>query len=272
MTSAQKVIKYIAIAFAIFLIVTIISSVLTAFYGLAHFLGLRNEKTVTTEEMVGTSFLNKNTDTLEIEVKYTNLIIKTGERLEIQTNNRNIICTQNNNNMEITEKNHNWFSKTNQGDLIVYIPENMEFDKVKINAGAGKVSIENLITKKLEVELGAGETTIENLNVSKECEIEGGAGKVEILSGTINDLNLDMGVGKLDLNTVLTGKNKINAGIGNLNIKVQESKENYEIRVNKGLGSIKIDGKEAQNGVTYGDGKNSINVDGGIGNIDINFN
>lgn len=272
MTSAQKVIKYIAIAFAIFLIVTIISSVLTAFYGVSYFLGLRKEETVITEDMVGTSFLNKNTDDLEIDVKFTNLIIKTGEELKFETNNRNIICTQNNNDMEITEKEHNWFSKSNQGDLIIYIPDDMEFEKVKINAGAGKVNIQNLETKKLEIELGAGETLIQNINVSKECNIEGGAGSIEVLNGTINDLDLDIGVGKLDLNAILTGKTKVNAGIGNLSIKVPQSKEKYEIKVDKGIGSIKIDGKEVQNGAIYGDGENSIDVNGGIGNIDIKFN
>ena len=45
----------------------------------------------------------------------------------------------------------------------------------------------NLNTKELELEIGAGETQIKNLNVEKQCKIDGGAGKVTILSGIINN-------------------------------------------------------------------------------------
>lgn len=44
MTRAQKIIKYIATAFAIFLIITIISAILKVVYGLASALGLKHKK------------------------------------------------------------------------------------------------------------------------------------------------------------------------------------------------------------------------------------
>ena len=66
---------------------------------------------------------------------------------------------------------------------MVYIPENISFDNVKINAGAGKIKIENIDTQKLSLELGAGETTIENLKATLDCKIKSGAGKVSILNG-----------------------------------------------------------------------------------------
>ena len=61
-----------------------------------------------------------------------------------------------------------------------------------------------------------------------------------IVSGNINDLNLDMGVGETNLNTILTGKSKMNAGVGNLNINLQNSKESYRIKADKGIGNIDI--------------------------------
>ena len=38
-----------------------------------------------------------------------------------------------------------------------------------------------------------------------------------------------------------------------------------------GLGSIKIDGKDISNGEIFGNGENYIEVDGGVGNIKIDF-
>ena len=58
MTSAQKVIKYIAIAFAIFLIITIISSILSGIYALSNILGLKREQEIITSEMNTTCIYN----------------------------------------------------------------------------------------------------------------------------------------------------------------------------------------------------------------------
>lgn len=253
MTTAQKVIKYLAIAFAIFLIVTIVSTVLATLFALSGILGLKKHiEENLNAEMVTTNFENNEITTLDIEIAFTNLTIKTGDILKVETDNNNINCKQENQKLEIKEKNKKWFSNYEEKELILYLPENLELEKVKITTGAG-------------------ETEIQKLNVSKECKIEGGAGKLSIQDGTINDLDLDMGVGELNLTSILTGKSEINAGVGNLNIDLQGEKESYKIQADKGIGSIKIDGKEISNGETLGDGENYIEVDGGVGNIDIEF-
>lgn len=271
MTTAQKVIKYLALAFAAFLIVSIISGILSALYALSGVLGLQKEDEIIKDEMSKINFENSEVATLDIDVAFTNLIIKKGDLLLAETNNKNINCIQNNQNLQIKENQHSLFSKNDTGDLVIYIPEDLEFKKVKINSGAGKIQIENINAEKLYLELGAGETIIEKLNVTDDCKIESGAGKVSILSGNINELNLDMGVGKFEVTSALTGNSKINAGIGNLELNIQGNKENYTIKANKGIGSIKIDGKEVSNDITYGNGENNIKIDGGIGEIKIDF-
>lgn len=272
MTTAQKVIKYLAIAFAIFLIITIISTTLSVLVALSGILGLKKyteENAIT--EMATTDFGDVDISALDIDVAFTNLKIKTGDILKVETNNNKINCKKENEKLKIIEKNRKIFSTHNENELILYLPENLKFEKVEIETGAGEIQIESLSTEKLSFELGAGETKIQNLNISKECEIEGGAGKLTIVSGTINDLDLDMGVGEIELTANLTGKNQINAGIGNLDINLQGEKEFYKIDANKGIGSIKIDKNEISNGETFGKGENVIQIDGGIGNIDIGF-
>lgn len=273
MTSAQKVIKYLAIAFAIFLIITIISGILSAFYGMAWILGLRdeNENVQKDNEMTIINFEDSNIVELDIDVAYSNLALKTGEVFRVETNNTNIISKQSNQCLYVKENSHNWFSNYDDNELIIYIPEGIVFDRVKINTGAGKISIENLSTESLSFKLGAGETEIESLNVSKKCNINGGAGKFSILSGEINDLDLDMGVGETNLSMILTGRSEIDAGVGKLDIHLQQNKEYYKIKVDKGIGSIRIDGKEISDNEIYGNGENYIDIDGGIGNISIDF-
>ena len=146
----------------------------------------------------------------------------------------------------------------------------MNFKNVKISAGAGKIQVENINTENLDLELGAGETIINKLNVTNDCKIESGAGKVSILSGKIDDLNLDIGI--IEITSSITGNSKIDAGIGNLDLRIQDNKENYTIESDSGIGNIKIDGTKISDDSKYGNGKNIIKIDGGIGNIDIEFN
>lgn len=271
MTSIQRIIKYFATAFALFLIVAIISGILGGVYAIAAIFDLKKDNQILSEQMNGTYFESGNITELDIEVAYATLTIKQGDALTVETNSSNINCKQSNKTLKITEGSYNWFSKNEDSTLIVYIPQGMNFEKVKINTGAGKVNIHDLTTQKLSFELGAGAIEINNLNVLNSAEIDGGAGKIEINSGTINNLDLDMGIGEANIITTLVGKSKLNAGIGALNVNVQANKENYKVNVDKGIGSIKVNGAEALDGSWFGNGNNLIEIDGGIGTINVNF-
>lgn len=271
MTMLQKIIKYFALALAAFLIFSIISGILGGLYFFTGLLGLQKHSETIKNEMSVVSFEESNINSLDIDVAFTNLIIKSGESLKIETNNENINYQQNDLNLQIKEKTHNWFFKNNKGDLILYIPDGLEFEKVKINAGAGKIQIENINTKKLSLELGTGETTIEKLNAVDNCKIESGAGKVDIYSGKINNLNLDIGIGKFKLTSSIIGNSKINAGIGSLELNIQGNKEDYKIKADKGIGTIKIDGKNVEDNYVYGNGENEVKIEGGIGSISVDF-
>lgn len=271
MTSIQRIIKYFATAFALLLIVAIISGILGGVYALAAIFDLKNDNQTLNEQINGVSFQAENITELDIDIAYATLTIKQGDSLAVETNSKNINCKQSNKTLKISEKNYNWFSKNEDSILIVYIPEGMSFEKVKISTGAGKVSICDITTQKLSFELGAGATEISNLNVLNSAEIEGGAGKIEIVSGTINNLDLDMGIGEANITATLVGKSELNAGIGTVNLNVQANKEDYKVNIDKGIGSIKIDGTEVSTGSWFGSGNNLIEIDGGIGTINVNF-
>lgn len=272
MTTAQRVIKYLAIALAIFIILNIISMIVFGIYIFADILGLRDGnkiEQISSNKNITTSFEDSDIQALKIDMYATNLTIKQGSSFKIETTNKNVEYKQNRNQLEIIEKKHNWFSQNVQENLIIYIPTGVTFEKVDIETGAGQIEIDKLYTEKLSLEVGAGKVKIQELKTIETADIDGGAGKVEILNGTMKNLDLDMGVGECSITTKLTGNNKINAGIGKLEINLTDSKENYKIRVNKGIGSIKINGKEMTNDEIYGSGNNFIRIDGGIGTIDV---
>ncbi len=272
MTSVQRIIKYFAIALAVCIIVTIISTIWTVFYGLSGIFEPEKDNNVLSEEMLVTNIEEKSVDNLSIKLASTNLIIKKGEVLKIETNNKYIECKQNISDLKIEEKSNRFFAKNPIPTLVIYIPENIEFKNIDIEAGAGSINIDKLVTNKLSFELGAGKIDIDKLKVLDKAKIDGGAGSFNINSGEICNLDLDMGVGEANIKTKLKGNSDIDAGIGNLNINIDASMKDYKVKLDKGIGNVRINDEKFSDEVVYGNGENYIKVDGGIGNINIRFN
>lgn len=268
MTRFQKVIKYFAIALATYLIINIIMSI---FFGLSIFsnvLGIttNNPKNEVKENI---SISKEKYTSLDIDISSTNLTIEYGKNFEIISNNDKIITTKKNNKLYILEKEHKIF-KNNNNALTIIIPRNTTLNEVQIDSGAGNIQINGLNTNNLSLDFGAGKATINNLYVNNKTEIDIGTGEVIIDNGIINNLDLDGGVGNFILNAKLTGNNQISTGIGNLSINLLDSLNNYKIKTERGIGKTKLNNSNIKNNIVYGTGINLIDIEGGIGNIEIN--
>lgn len=159
-------------------------------------------------------------NTLNIDLRYSKLVIKKGDTLKAETSNKYIKSSQIDSNLNIKEESHGVFTKHDDEVLILYIPEDTNFDKVEINAGADEIVIDTLNTSNLDFDIGAGKVTIKKIYVKTSASIDGGAGKMEIIDGAINNLDLDMGVGKTVLTSLITGRSTIDAGVGALDINL----------------------------------------------------
>lgn len=280
MTTIQRIIKYCAIAFAIFIIISIVSSILFGLNTFSEILGFTRQERKTESsnniysevgraEKVEKEFDNTQIAKLKIDIEYATLTIQQGEKFKVASNTSNVEAKQTDDELVIREKNVNLFRQNNPRRIIVTVPRNTILDTIKIEAGAGELKIEKIECKKLDLDIGAGRTTIQDLNVTQKAKIAGGAGKVEILSGEIANLDLDMGVGTFKLVSSLLGDSKVNAGVGKLEMILKNGLDKYTIKTNKGIGSITVDGKQVSDGATYGKGENNIKVEGGIGSITI---
>lgn len=272
MIKTQKIIKYCAIAFAIFLIFNILSAIMYGIVSISNVFSKDNynNNTSLTEELRELNIEN-NIEKLDINVKSVNIIVKEGSKFKVETNNKYINVKETNNKLSITEANHKWLDMKDDTKLTIYIPTDYTFNDVSFENGAGKIEVNMMNTKKLDLDLGAGKVDIQKLNVSTEADIDGGAGEVIIKNSRINNLDLDMGVGKITLNSSLTGNNQIDAGVGELNINLVGTSEDYKIKLNKGIGNATLNDENMKNDTYYGTGNNLIDIDGGVGSIKINY-
>ena len=261
----NKRVKYFAIGLAIFLILLIVSA---SIYGISFLYNIVTDK----EEIIEvqpTKYLEERINALDIKLSASKLTITKGENNTLDTNNKYVKMEIKDGILYIKEEKHKLFRK-NKFVVNITLQDNI-YDSIKLESGAGKFNIDSLRTNNLDFQFGAGAGVINNLEVYKNAKIESGVGSVQILDGELNNLDLDVGVGKFILNSDIKGKSKIEAGIGSLNINIKQPKENYTVSIDKGIGSIKIDGEKSKNN-NFGNGINILDIDGGIGSISINFN
>ena len=265
MTTVQKIIKYLAMAFAIFLTVSIIGGVISMF-GL--FGGFFSGEAVI--EDTKTYTVSADIHSLKIKINAADFTIKQGERFFVESNLKHL--TVEDKNGVLTIKETKIFSGTYTGAVLtLYIPADTVFEKVNIITGAGRLTVDSLSASTMNFELGAGEVAIDTLVATSDIDIDGGAGKITISGGALYNLDLDMGVGQLNLTSALTGDSDFDLGVGESNITIIGNKDDYKLDIEKGLGNITVDGTSVSNIKEQDSRNNSIEVSGGIGAINLKF-
>lgn len=269
MTTLQRVIKYCAMAFAIFLSVSIIGGICSALGMLSIFF---DDNDNTTGEKKSYAISNE-IKSLDIDIGAADLRVVIGKSFSLESNYKNLSVKEKNGTLKISKDNvFNWFGSSHKGaSVVLTIPDGFTFDDVDISTGAGKTDIDVLSAVKADLELGAGETIIGCLNVHSRTQLECGAGKMAIQGGEMNDLSAEIGVGKLELTGKLTGSSNVDYGVGTAELNLLGSRDDYRIELDKGLGSATLDGKSMSDEGVYGNGKNRISVDGGVGRLRIQF-
>ena len=155
--------------------------------------------------------------------------------------------------------------------LTIYVPVGTVFENVNITTGAGRLTVDNLFAETIDFELGAGEVSIGSLVATKSADIEGGAGRITVSGGALKNLDMDMGVGELNLTSAFSGECKLDMGVGESNITLIGNKDDYKLDLEKGLGSITVDGKDVSDFGSSGNGTNKVDISGGIGAINVRF-
>ncbi len=267
MTTGQKIIKYLAILFAMMIIINIIGGIASGLMGITSlFNGNKNANenvyVYTVEE------INK-VDNLKIDLKMSNLTIKSGETFSIQTNNRHVKQNLSNETLTIKENRHFNFSSNN--DVIITIPVDKIFNKIDISMGAGNINSEDLTSLYLDIDAGAGNITFNNLSVTEEFELDGGAGNITVNNSQVKNLDLDNGVGEFKFSGYLFGKSEMDMGVGNASLYLNSDIKEYNFYVDKGIGNITINDLKVSDGYKVSNDENikSIKIDGGVGNITI---
>ena len=272
MTTTQKIIKYLAIAFALFLVISIFSIIFGLSCEIISSINSDKKDSKLLEEYTTISNNVNNIESFKIDISNDDIEIKEGEKFEVKTNDPDVKFYHENSKVKIkTDKTFSWhLSNSSRGTIIIYLPNEFNITELDLNLGAGKIDIDKIFVETLLMDLGTGTMTAKEINVYEKATINGGAGNINIYSGTINNLNLKLGAGNASIESDLTGSNTLTTGVGKLNLGLSRSKDNYKFDISKGLGNIILNDFDVSEDILIGDGETKIKISGAVGNIIIN--
>lgn len=234
MTEIQKIIKYCALALAVFLIFIIVTTIANVGYNILEKTDLINDSN---SKLLKNNIVISNNESeireIDIDIKSSNIILKTAENFKVETNNKDIKYSYEDGKVLIKQNNVNkWYlNKNNNSKLIFYIPSEISLEKINLNNNVGDVKID---------------------------------------FEKISNLNIDLDVGDIFVKSMLGGKNIIKSNIGDINLELSLKQEDYKFEIDKDIGEVKLNNNKIKRDTINGDRNNNLKIKTNIGDIKIN--
>lgn len=153
----------------------------------------------------------------------------------------------------LTIENHN---KRYRTKAIMYLPDEMILDDIKIRVDAGTAGIDFLKTKNLDVRVAAGELRGDNISCESSVWTVA-AGSIRVDDLTSSDISFSCQAGSIEA-------------------KIRGEKDDYQGEIKSDLGSISIDGSEHHSlssdmRIGSSNSPKTLDADCAVGQIEIRF-
>ena len=277
MTGFQKFIKYAAIAFGIYLSITIVLALLGIARGLVR--ASKNDEfkdIVTDREEYKTEDITRtyeNIRNLEVNVEETELIIRNGDTFKIEGTNipDKMEIEQKGNQLSISDE--ELPSSFFDGNMVmtIYIPEDTKLDTIDLEINYVPADIQKLNATNLKLEIYNNYCEIDEI-IADNMEFKNEEGNIDIYDAEIGRLLFDSESGVEDVSLDITGNAEINLEYSYTDMNLIGTQEDYQISTKNRSGNIYIDGETiTSNTETWGSGSTKINLDNVNADIFISF-
>lgn len=198
---------------------------------------------------------------LEISLKYDELLIQEydGDKIRVNVANdakNDVVVKETSGKITITDTRSGNVKKKKQ--IKVIVPSGKDFDTVSLGVDMGTIDLEcDLKVQELSVEVGAGEFSGYGNITAAYCDLQVGAGTIDIDQIDVQKLNADCGAGEIDM--VVTGKEK-----------------DYNYDLSCGMGEIDLEDSEysgigIEKNISNEGARKDMVLECGMGEIDVEF-
>lgn len=274
MTAAQKIIKACAFAFAVFLAFSIIAGIASAGYfgltALDEIFDDEHKKNETSEASGKHTITLSDLKSIEIDVRAANVTIVNSSEEYLEFSDNAIKYEVLNGELKLSDSPLSTGKEPVPSIKLSLNPETL-LKVVKLEIGAGKTDAKTINCEELEVDCGAGSFSVEKLIVTNNADFDIGAGNLTVKSGCFRDVDCDISAGGLNFVGRITGTADFENDVGNSDITLIGNKEDYRVKLEKGIGVTFFDGEKVLSDSLFGNGSAKIDIDSGTGKLNVTF-
>lgn len=172
-------------------------------------------------------------------------------------------------------KDFNFWGNNDEVKVKIMVPADDSLEDLLINVGAGEITCANIKgIAKLDVNIGAGEGKFNGIE-AMEVNFTVGAGDGDVENSSFTNCVFEVGVGDIDVSGSVNGNVKIDCGIGGVSLDISQTKNEFNYKIDVGLGDVKI-GKEKYSGIVDNtnidnDSDKLIDIECGMGDVKLEF-
>lgn len=299
MNGLQKVIKYCAMAFAVFLSVVILGTIISVVVGVTTGIAGVNFLLDDDKERINLSEEYSLEEARELGITSilvdcsAEIVVQPGEELSIEAVDvtEDYEIRQNNGRFSIVQDRPEikigfWFDDiSEQEKVVVTIPAELSMEKIEIKSGSGEVTVKDLMTENrimlenLSIDSGSGRVILENVDADR-LYVDSGSGMVTLAGARLSETEINSGSGGVAIDASALGKLLLNTGSGGVHMDNVEARDaevdtgsgrvsyvgvltgTCEFETGSGTLTLRLDGKEEDYKVKAECGSGTFRING----------
>lgn len=165
------------------------------------------------------------------------------------------------------------------GDVIIYIPEGKALHEVDCHVALGDIYAYNVIMESAELSIDLGDLNLSECAVDSALNVESSMGNVDIYDCELyGETDISASMGNIYIDGLVRGDVDIDADMGNVNLYLDDPISEYRWALDVGMGRVSVyddsgsyNQSSSNGGLSGGSGDSVLDVDAGMGNIDVMF-
>lgn len=161
-----------------------------------------------------------------------------------------------------------------KGMITLYVPTESLLEQVDAGLSAGLMKIANIVTKEMRLEAGAGQITVEQLQ-AEHCQVKVGMGEVLVKDMQVKKMDADVDMGHLRMDGAALGDVNAKCSVGSMELNLTGDEKDYNYTLASAMGQVTINGTDysglAQEKTVQNSAKKNVNIECTMGKIEVNL-